>query len=65
MIFFSIENNTYLHIILPWEKNRYSREIYEADHVISCDIELRFDIDATRVLCASRPHVASMSHDIR
>ena len=44
--------------ILPWPKSRYSREILEADlqfdHVISCDIELRFDIDATRDLCASR-----------
>ena len=39
------------------KKNRYSREIHEADlqfdHVISCDIELRFDIDATRGHCAS------------
>ena len=36
----------------PGQKNRYSREIHEvdprSDHVISCDIELRFDIDATR-----------------
>ena len=49
----------------PGQKNRYSREIHEADlqfdHVISCDIELWFDIDATRVLCASRAHVADRS----
>ena len=33
----------------PSQKNRYSREIHEVDlqfdHVISCDIELRFDIE--------------------
>ena len=28
------------------------------DHVISCDIELRFDIDATRGICALRARVA-------
>ena len=49
--------------ILPWpKKNRYSQEIHEADlqfdHVILCDIELRFNIDATRGLCASRACVA-------
>ena len=42
----------------PGQKNRYSREIHEVDlqfdHVISCDIERRFDIDATRGICASR-----------
>ena len=42
----------------PGQKNRYSREIHEVDlqfdHVISCDIELRFDINATRGSCASR-----------
>ena len=40
------------------KKNRYSREIHEVDlqfdHVISCDIERRFDIDATRGISASR-----------
>ena len=34
------------------KKNRYSREIHEVDlqfdHVISCDIKPRFDIDWTR-----------------
>ena len=42
----------------PGQKNRYSREIHEVDlqfdHVISCDIERRFDIDATCGICASR-----------
>ena len=53
--------------ILPWPKKRYSWEIHEADlqfdHVISCNIELRFDIDATRGLrlCASRALVADRS----
>ena len=57
----------------PGQKNRYSREIHEVDlqidHVISCDIELRFDIDATRGTCASRARVAyrsrcrTISHD--
>ena len=46
----------------PGQKNRYSREIHEvdrrSDHVISCDIELRFDSDATRGSCASRARVA-------
>ena len=49
----------------PGHKNPYSREIHEADlqfdHVISCDIELRFDIDAIRGLCASRARVADRS----
>ena len=31
------------------------------DHVISCDIELRFDIDATRGPCASQVRVADGS----
>ena len=47
------------------QKNRYNREIHEADlqfdHMISCDIELRFDIDATRGLCALRARVADRS----
>ena len=46
----------------PGQKNRYSREIHEVDlqvdHVISSDIERQFDIDATRVICASRARVA-------
>ena len=29
--------------------------------MISCDIELRFDIDATRGICASRARVADRS----
>ena len=49
----------------PGQKIRYSRETHEADlqfdHVISCDIEVRFDIDATRGLCASRARVADRS----
>ena len=49
----------------PGQKNRYSREIHEADlqfdHVKSCDIKLRFDIDATRGFCASRAGVADRS----
>ena len=49
----------------PGQKNRYSREIYEvdrrSDHVISCDIELRFDSDATRGSCVSRAGVADRS----
>ena len=49
----------------PGQKNRYSREIHEADlqfdHVILCDIELRFNINATRGLCASRARVADRS----
>ena len=52
-------------IILPWPKNRYSREIPEVDlqfdHVISCDIKLRFDIDVTRGVCASWTCVADRS----
>ena len=52
-------------VVLPWPKNRYSREIHEIDlqfdHVISCNIELRFDIDAARGICASRAHVADRS----
>ena len=38
------------------KKNRYSREIHDVDlqfdHVILCDIELQFDIDATRTRVA-------------
>ena len=63
------------YVILPWQKkNRYSQEIHEVDpqfdHVISCDIKLRFDIDASRgsVRCelalqidSSRCHMTS--HD--
>ena len=49
----------------PGQKNCYIREIHEVDlefnHVISCDIELRFDIDATRGICASRACVADRS----
>ena len=49
----------------PGQKNRYSREIHEVDRrsdlVISCDIELRFDSDATRGSCPSRTHVADRS----
>ena len=55
------------------KKNRYSREIYEVDlefdHVISCDIELWFDINATRGICATQACVADrircrmISHD--
>ena len=41
----------------PGQKNHYSREIHEVDrqfdHVISYDIKLRFDIHATRSICAS------------
>ena len=47
------------------KKNRYSREIHEvdrrSDHVISCDIELRFDSDSTHGCCASRARVADRS----
>ena len=46
----------------PGQKNRYSREIHvvdrQSDHVISSDIGLRFDIDTTRGICASRARVA-------
>ena len=49
----------------PGQKNCYSQEIHEADlqfdHVISCDIKLRFNIDATHSLCASRARVADRS----
>ena len=42
-------------IYYPGQKNCYSREIHEvdrrSDHVISCDIELWFDSDATRGSC--------------
>ena len=52
-------------LLLPWPKNRYSREIHEvdrrSDHVISCNIELRFDSDATCGSCASRARVADRS----
>ena len=55
----------YLCMYYPGQKNRYSREIHEvdrrSDHVISCDIELRFDSDATRGSCASRARVADRS----
>ena len=62
----------------PGQKNRYSRKIHEVDldfdHVISCDIELRFDIDATRgylrvaswrrgVALADRSGCRMISHD--
>ena len=44
------------------KKNRHSREIHEVelqfDQVISCDIELQFDTDTTRGICALRPRVA-------
>ena len=44
-----------LHIYYPGQKNRYSREIHEADlqfnHVMSCDI------DATHGICAPRARV--------
>ena len=47
------------------KKNRYSREIHEVDlqfdHVISCNIELRFDIDVTCGICMSRARVADRS----
>ena len=47
------------------QKNRFSREIHEVNlqfiHVITCDIERRFDIDATRGICASRARVADRS----
>ena len=47
----------------PGQKNRYSREIHEvdrrSDHVISCDIKLRFDSDlATRLAVAARRELA-------
>ena len=49
----------------PGQKNRYSREIHEVDRrsdpVISCDIELRFDSDATCGSCASRARNADRS----
>ena len=49
----------------PGQKFHYSLEIHEVDpqfdHVISCHIELRFDIDATRGNCASLAHVADCS----
>ena len=42
----------------PGQKNRYSREIHEVDlqfdHVISCDIELRFDIEWHAAAAARR-----------
>ena len=47
------------------KKNRYSQELHEVDlkfdHVIPCDIELRFDIDKTLGVCASWPRVADRS----
>ena len=49
----------------PGQKNRYSREIHEVDlqfnHVMSCDIDLRFNIDATHGICAPRARVADRS----
>ena len=60
-------------VYYPGQKNRYSWEIHEVDlqldHVISCDVERRFDIDATRGICASlvalqiEVNVAWISHD--
>ena len=51
------------------KNNRYSREIHEVDlqfdPVISCDIELRFDIDATRGSCASRACVATCTRKLQ
>ena len=51
--------------LLPWPKNRCSRKIHAVDllfdHVISCEIELLFDIDATRGTCASRARDADQS----
>ena len=49
------------------KKPRYSREIHDVDpqfdHVISCHVKLRFDIDATRGMhiCALRARVADRS----
>ena len=52
--FFAVYVCFSLYIYYPGQKKRYSREIHEADlqfdHVISCNIELRFHIDATRGL---------------
>ena len=49
----------------PGQRNRFSREIHEVDlqfdHVVSCDTELRLDIDATRGICASRARVVDRS----
>ena len=54
--------------IQKYQKNRYNREIYEVDlqfdHVISCDIELRFNIDATHGICASRARVADIEVNV-
>ena len=51
-----------------YQKNRYNREIHEVDlqfdHVISCDIELRFNIDATCGICASRARVADIEVNV-
>ena len=61
-------NEIYMHSfleILPWPKKSLqpgnSEVNLQFDHVISCDIELRFDVDATRGICASRTHVADRS----
>ena len=54
--------------IQKYQKNRYNREIHEVDlqfdHVISCDIELRFNIDATHGICASRARVADIEVNV-
>ena len=57
-------------LLLPWPKQllqpkKFMRLIQQSDRVISCDIDLRFDIDATRgasrVADRSRCHL--ISHD--
>ena len=43
---------------------KFIRLIRQSDHVKSCDIKLRFDIDATRGSASSHCRLKSMSHDI-
>ena len=54
--------------IQKYQKNRYNREIHEVDlqfdHVISCDIELRFNIDATHGICASPARIADIEVNV-
>ena len=52
----------------PGQKNRFGREIHEVDrrydHVISCDIELRFDSDATRAVAGGRKLALQIEVDV-